>query len=97
VTTLVEQTASAIDDVMTVHDVAVRWVGHRQRVELHIIVDCQMTTLASHTIAEAVRHELFHALPALADATVHVDPCECDRSVNYHPTRHHTSFGIEPE
>ncbi len=91
VTGHVEKTASAIDGVMSVHDVAVRWLGHRQRVELHITVDCQMTTLASHAIAEEVRHELFHALPALADATVHVDPCECDRSINYHPTRHHTS------
>ncbi len=91
VTGLVEKTASAVDGVMSAHDVAVRWVGHRQRIELHITVDCQMTTLASHAIAEEVRHELFHALPALVDATIHVDPCECDRSINYHPTRHHAS------
>jgi hypothetical protein len=27
-----------------------------------------------HQVAEVVRHDLFHALPALADIVVHVDP-----------------------
>jgi divalent metal cation (Fe/Co/Zn/Cd) transporter len=87
---LVEKKAAAIEGVMSVQAVAVRWLGHRQRAELHVTVDCQLPTLDSHRIAEDVRHELFHTLPTLADVTIHIDPCECDRSNNHHPTLHHT-------
>jgi cation diffusion facilitator family transporter len=76
---LVEKVAKGTPGVMDVHDVAVRWVGHRQRTEFHITVDCQMTTFESHVIAEVIQHQLFHTMPALVDATVHVDPCECNR------------------
>lgn len=89
ITERVERTAAKPEGVMDVHNVAVRWVGHRQRAELHIIVDCQMPTCESHKIAEAVRHELFHAMPALVEVTVHVDPCDCGRCEDIHPTQHH--------
>src|SRR5919106_1027356 len=79
VTELVEKTASNVPGVLEVNNVAIRWVGHRQRAEFHITVDCQMPTCESHKIAEEVRHDLFHAMPALADVTIHVDPCECER------------------
>ena len=85
----VEATARAVPGVLDVHAVTVRWLGHRQRGELHITVACQLSTVVSHGIAETVRHGLFHSLPALAEVTVHVDPCECDVAVDYHPTAHH--------
>lgn len=84
----VENTARSIEGVMDVHHVALRWLGHRQRGELHITVDCQLTTYESHHIAEQVRQTLFHKMPAMADVTVHVDPCECDETVEYHLTQH---------
>ena len=86
---LIARTAHETQGVMDVHDVAVRWVGHRQRTEFHITVDCQITTCESHQIAEDLRHRLFHTMPALVDATVHVDPCECGRCGDPHPTAHH--------
>lgn len=85
----IESIASAVEGVMDVHGVALRWVGHRQRGELHITVNCQMPTYASHRIAERVRHELFHALPALVEMTVHVDPCVCEFTPDSHETGHH--------
>ncbi len=89
---LITQAAKETPGVMDVHDVAVRWVGHRQRTEFHITVDCQLPTSESHQIAETLRHRLFHEMPALVDATVHVDPCECDRCGDPHPTAHHTGI-----
>jgi cation diffusion facilitator family transporter len=86
----VENIASKAKGVMEAHEIAIRWVGHRQRAELHITVDCQMPTCESHIIAEQVRHNLFHAMPALADVTVHVDPCECDRCDTVHLSGHHS-------
>ncbi len=91
VTTKVEKIASSNKAVMDVHYVAIRWVGHRQRAEFHITVDCQMPTCKSHEIAENIRHELFHAMPALVDVTVHVDPCECERCGDPHIAAHHLS------
>jgi cation diffusion facilitator family transporter len=89
VTESITETASQVKNVMAVDHVAVRWVGHRQRAELHITVDCQMPTCGSHMIAEQVRHDLFHEMPALADVTIHVDPCECARCDGTHAASHH--------
>jgi cation diffusion facilitator family transporter len=91
ITESVENIASKAEGVMDVDNIAIRWVGHRQRAELHITVDCQMPTCESHSIAEKVRHDLFHAMPALADVTIHVDPCECERCNNSHFSGHDRS------
>lgn len=85
----VETASKGVAGVINVHAVRVRWLGHTQQAELHITVNCQLSTVESHRIAEDVRHELFHALPALAEATVHVDPCECDPAIEYHFAAHH--------
>jgi cation diffusion facilitator family transporter len=87
----VENIASKVEGVMEVSNVAIRWVGHRQRTELHITVDCQMPTCESHQIAEQVRHDLLHAMPALADVTIHVDPCKCEHCGEPHLAAHHVS------
>lgn len=92
-THLVEHTTEHVEGVLSVHDVAIRWVGHRQRAELHITVNCELPTHESHHIAEEVRHALFHSLPTLVDITVHVDPCECERNNNHH---HHTEHHVLP-
>jgi cation diffusion facilitator family transporter len=87
-----KDTASKVPGVMDVQNSAIRWLGHRLYGEMHITVNCQQTTLQSHNIAEEVRHALYHRLPALAEIVVHIDPCECDKSLEYHPTKHHTFF-----
>lgn len=92
ITELVKKTASKVQGVLEINNVAIRWVGHRQRAEFHITVDCLMPTCQSHAIAENVRHELFHALPALADITVHVDPCECEDCPDTHLSGHQASL-----
>lgn len=85
----IEHIVRSVDGVMDAHDVTARWIGHRQRAELHVTVNCQIPTVASHHIGEEVRHVLFHEMPALSDITVHIDPCECDEKVQYHITAHH--------
>jgi cation diffusion facilitator family transporter len=81
----IAETARRVPGVLAVHDVTVRWLGHRQRAELNIDVDGNLSTVQSHQIAEEVRHDLFHALPALVEATVHVDP----QGEAYHRTTAH--------
>jgi cation diffusion facilitator family transporter len=92
ITHTVEATAAAVEGVLQVKGVSIRWIGHRQQAELHIVVDCELPTYESHHIAELVRHDLFHALPALVEIIVHVDPCECERSAgHHHHTEHHNN------
>lgn len=84
--------ASHVNGVMDVHSAAIRWVGHRLWGEMHVTVDCKQTVLHGHFITEEVRHALFHKFPALVELIVHADPCECDSSIDYHPTAHHPSL-----
>jgi cation diffusion facilitator family transporter len=82
----ITEATQRVPGVLAVHDVTVRWLGHRQRAELNIDVAGDLSTVQSHQIAEAVRHELFHALPALVEVMVHVDP----QGEEYHAaTDHH--------
>ncbi|HTX79297.1 MAG TPA: cation diffusion facilitator family transporter [Longilinea sp.] len=89
VTALIEHTAVAVPGVVAVPDVRLRWVGHRQHAELHITVDGQLPTTASHVVAENVRHKLFHALPALQEIMVHIDPVETQPGCEHLITAHH--------
>lgn len=87
----VDSVARSVEGVMDVHDITLRWLGHRQRGEMHIVVDGDMPTYESHRITEEVRHALFHALPALVEMTVHIDPVESDFDSNHQLTAHHRS------
>jgi len=84
-----KHTASHVSGVMDVHSAALRWVGHRLWGEMHVTVNCKLSVLEGHRIVEEVRHNLFHEFPALVEVIVHADPCECDKTIEYHPTAHH--------
>ena len=60
--------------VEEVHWVRMRWMGHRLAADLGVAVDPQLSTAASHAVAEELRHALYHAIPHLSDVVVHVDP-----------------------
>jgi cation diffusion facilitator family transporter len=85
----IERVAGAVTGVEGVHDVRVRWVGHQLQAELHIVVDEDLPTRASHAVAEAVRHALRHALAHLAQISVHVDPCGHSGIDHHATTAHH--------
>ena len=73
----VKETAQAVPGVVegSVHDVRVRWLGHKLYAELHIEVDEDLPTRDSHYLGEKVRHALLHSQPRLSVVTVHIDPC----------------------
>jgi cation diffusion facilitator family transporter len=87
----IERTAAAVPGVEGVHDVRVRWLGHKLQTELHAIVDEELPTRESHRILEEVRHALFHAQPRLAVINVHADPCGHGGADPHAPTVHHTT------
>ena len=66
-----------------------RWLGHRLHAEIHIAVDPHLTTVQSHHIAEQLRHDLFHQIPNLSEAIVHVDPWAEHLETAHQLTIHH--------
>ena len=62
--------------------VRLRWIGHYLHAEADIVVDADLTLIAAHGIAADAEHQLTHAIPKLATATVHTDPAT-------HPGAHH--------
>jgi cation diffusion facilitator family transporter len=69
-----EAALAATPGVTSVGAVKLRWTGHRLRAEAEIAVASSLTVAEAHAIALVAEHELTHALPHLAAATVHLDP-----------------------
>lgn len=90
----IERQARAVAGVGNVHDVRVRWVGHRLYAELHVEVDEDLSTRASHAITEALRHALLHDQPQLSLVNVHVDPCGHSGSDPHAALAHHDQQAI---
>ncbi|WP_075736445.1 cation diffusion facilitator family transporter [Streptomyces acidiscabies] len=74
---LTDRAEAALREVQGVRDVGelrLRWIGHRLRAEVAVVVDGEATVREAHEIAVAAEHALLHAVPRLTAALVHADP-----------------------
>lgn len=74
---LTDRAEAALREVQGVRDVGelrLRWIGHRLRAEVAVVVDGETTVREAHAIAVAAEHALLHAVPRLTAALVHADP-----------------------
>jgi cation diffusion facilitator family transporter len=85
--------ACAEDGVEDVTSVRARWIGHSIHAEAHIIADTDLPLGQAHAVAERARHAMLHAVPKLADVTVHVDPCGHDGIDHHADLAHHGERG----
>lgn len=85
----IEQAARQIAGADNIHNVRLRWVGHNLEAELHIDVDSELSTAASHQVAQDVEHALIHALPQIERVIVHVDPRDHAGRDFHAATSHH--------
>lgn len=69
-----EQAVRAVPGVRAVGELRLRWIGHRLRAELAVVVDGEATVRQAHAIAVEAEHALLHAVPRLMAALVHADP-----------------------
>ena len=81
---LVETTARQVDGVRDIGEVRLRWIGHRLRAELEIVVDDALTVVQAHRVAESAEHRLLHDVPRLHAALVHADPAGHDHVITGH-------------
>lgn len=66
--------ALGVDGVRSVHDLRTRYVGSSIHVDLHIVVDPEISVRKGHEIADEVVERLKTDQPDVIDVLVHVDP-----------------------
>ncbi|MFC8126328.1 cation diffusion facilitator family transporter [Streptomyces sp. NPDC057302] len=69
-----EETLLAVPGVRGVGELRLRWIGHRLRAEVAVVVDGELTVREAHEVAVDAEHALLHAVPKLTAALVHADP-----------------------
>ena len=85
----IEHTASHVAGVRQVGAVRARWVGHRLTGSIAVVVDEDLSVREGHEVAEAVRHEMLHAVRHLDDIDVHIDTDRRDGIDPHVLARHH--------
>ena len=70
----IQAVVSSVKDVRRVHDLAARRLGPDILVEMHILVDGNLSVQKGHQIADEVEHHLKQRVPDVSRVTVHVDP-----------------------
>jgi len=63
-----------VPQVLEVKNVKARWTGHWLQAEIAVAVNPELSVLEAQAIAQAVREQLHHHVPYLAEATVCVEP-----------------------
>lgn len=66
--------ACSVEGVESVHALRTRFVGSNLFVDLHIVVDPEMTVLRAHRISDRVAGKLVGDFPDVVDVQVHLDP-----------------------
>ena len=66
--------AQGVEGVRQVHDITARYSGNNILVEIHIVVDPDLSVRQGHDIAEVVRLGLTNEIPDVTRVLVHVDP-----------------------
>ena len=74
----IDEVASSMEEVTSVHAVRTRRVGPGVFVDLHVTVDGRMTVHRGHQIAEEVKRRLLEHAPSVVDVVVHLEPEETE-------------------
>lgn len=70
----IRNTIQNIDGVKELHMLRTRTMGHHALVDVHILVDAQLSVSEGHQISEAVEYALIKEFEEINDVTVHIDP-----------------------
>ncbi len=81
-----------VEGVRGVGELRLRWIGHRLRAEVAVVVDGEATVRQAHAVAVAAEHALLHAVPRLTAALVHADPAPVPGEADPHGELAHHSM-----
>jgi len=68
--------ASTTMGVREVHAIRSRYISSSIQIDLHIVVDGNISVREGHTIADAVENNIISSIPEILEVVVHVDPSE---------------------
>ncbi|MFE6488123.1 cation diffusion facilitator family transporter [Streptomyces sp. NPDC057757] len=87
-----EEALRQVPGVRGVGELRLRWIGHRLRAEVAVVVDGEVSVRRAHDIAVEAEHALLHAVPRLTAALVHADPTPAPGETDPHVAlAHHTA------
>ncbi|MDX3226846.1 cation diffusion facilitator family transporter [Streptomyces sp. ME19-01-6] len=69
-----ERALLAVPGVRGIGELRLRWIGHRLRAEVAVVVGGDLTVRQAHQVAVEAEHALLHAVPRLTAALIHADP-----------------------
>jgi cation diffusion facilitator family transporter len=88
-----EHAVREVEGVRGVGELRLRWIGHRLRAEVAVVVDGEATVRQAHAVAVAAEHALLHAVPRLTAALVHADPAPVPGEADPHgELAHHATI-----
>ena len=70
--------ALATKGVLAVHKLRTRYIGPGLQVDLHVLVEPELSVREGHAIAGVVKERLLHEGPNVIDVLVHVEPYDPD-------------------
>ncbi len=70
----VRKNAVSVEGVITTEKCHVRKMGIRFYIDLHIVVNGQVTVAQGHEIAHRVKEKVMNTMPHVADVLIHVEP-----------------------
>jgi cation diffusion facilitator family transporter len=86
-----EEVAGQHPQVRDIQRLRMRWVGHCLHVEGQLVVDPDLTVQEVDAIIDAVGHDLYHAIPNLAEVTLATVPRQPDGTRPDRQMAHHQS------
>ncbi len=63
-----------VSGVQDCHEIRTRGKSHAGYVDLHVLVDPQMSVQESHRLANIIEHDIKEGLPGVQDVVVHIEP-----------------------
>jgi cation diffusion facilitator family transporter len=82
----IQQIIDDIPEVKTFHDLRTRTLGGEIFMDVHILVDTDLTVTEGHAAAEQVRRSLINAFDKVQDVLVHVDGEEDHELLQIYPS-----------
>lgn len=73
---LIKSIVMGINGVKNVHAIRTRKLGSNLHVDLHILIDPEISVRDGHNISEQVKRELIRRGPSVLDVVVHIEPDE---------------------
>ncbi len=74
----IETIVRKVDGVRDCHEIRTRGRADDVYVDLHVLVDNQMTVLTSHRLANIIEHNIRLEIPGVRDVVVHIEPVSHD-------------------